>query len=152
MLTAQSDAGVTGHPTGPSEAGVLVFIVESAPQWFVCPCFHLIFWKIIMKKTVLLSSLLAAFVLTACGKQEEAPVAPAAPAVEQAAPAAAPVEPAAPAAAPADAAAAPADAAAAAAAVGAAAVAGAVDATKEIADKAAAAAAEAAKAAAAPKQ
>lgn len=103
---------------------------------------HPIFWKIIMKKTVLLASLLAAFALTACGKKEEAPVAPAAPAVEQPAPAAAPVEPAAPAAAPADAAAAPAPAADPAAAV-----AGAVDAAKEAADKAAAAAA-----AVAPKQ
>jgi hypothetical protein len=36
--------------------------------------------KVIMKNTVLLATLLAAFALTACGKKEEMPVAPAEPA------------------------------------------------------------------------
>ena len=36
--------------------------------------------KVIMKKTVLLATLLAAFALTACGKKEEMPVAPVEPA------------------------------------------------------------------------
>lgn len=44
---------------------------------------------VIMKKTILLASLLAAIALTACGKKEEAPVAAPAPAAEPA-PAAAP--------------------------------------------------------------
>jgi hypothetical protein len=43
----------------------------------------------IMKKTVLLATLLAAFALTACGKKEEMPVAP----VEPAAPVVVPVAP-----------------------------------------------------------
>jgi hypothetical protein len=81
--------------------------------------------KIVMKKTLLLASLLAAFALTACGKKEEMPVAP--------------VEPAAAVVAPAEPAAAPADAAAAApAAVGADAATAAADAAKAEADKAAA--------------
>jgi hypothetical protein len=97
---------------------------------------------VIMKKSILLASLLAAIALTACGKKEEMPVAPAAPAVEPAAaPAPAAAEPAAapaaaePAAASTDAAATPTTADAAATAVDAAA-----DAAKMAADKAAEAA------------
>jgi hypothetical protein len=74
----------------------------------------IILWKYTMKKALLITSLLAAVALTACGKKEEAPVAaPAAPAAAEPA-AAAPAAPAADAAAPAAAPAAPAaDAAAA---------------------------------------
>jgi predicted small lipoprotein YifL len=58
-----------------------------------CPqkslCFSSFIGKVIMKKTVLLATLLAAFALTACGKKEEMPVAP----VEPAAPVVISVEP-----------------------------------------------------------
>jgi hypothetical protein len=99
----------------------------------------------IMKKSILLASLLAAIALTACGKKEEMPVAPAAPAAEPAAPAAAPAA-AEPAAATTDAAATPTMAGAVeaakdgAAAAGAAATDAAADAAKMAADKAAEAA------------
>jgi hypothetical protein len=87
---------------------------NQSPGYLVWPLFCFLPFEYTMKKALLITSLLAAIALTACGKKEEAPVAaPAAPAaVEPAAPAAdAAAAPAAPAAAPAaDAAAAPATA------------------------------------------
>jgi len=80
-----------------------------SPGFLVWPRFCFLPFEYTMKKALLITSLLAAIALTACGKKEEAPVAaPAAPvAVEPAAPApaadaaAAPAAPAADAAAPA---------------------------------------------------
>lgn len=90
--------------------------------------------EIVMKKSLVLATVIAAAALAACGKKEEAPAAPAAPAVEAPAPAAPAADAAAPAAPAADAAAPAADAAA--------------DAAKQAADAAADAAKQAAEPAA----